>query len=138
MIGSNRWEVGRTKHQAIVLDWGSEELGMRIWRFGMMNADSYRYRCHWWTRSLRLLETSRITYWTLGHRSTGARRYNMSTFTHPANGTQVAESRGIHLVPYGRLQKYFTSVDLRSLFQDNVALKLSFGATFALTGFAGL
>ncbi|GAB7347734.1 hypothetical protein MBLNU459_g5286t1 [Dothideomycetes sp. NU459] len=53
-------------------------------------------------------------------------------------GVQVAESRGIHLVPYGRLQKYFTSVDLRSLLQDNVAFKLSFGATFALTGFAGL
>jgi hypothetical protein len=36
------------------------------------------------------------------------------------------------------LQRYFTSMDLRSAMQDNVAFKLAFGATFALTGFAQL
>jgi len=54
-------------------------------------------------------------------------------------GVQFAESQlGISLIPYGRLQRYFTSIDLRSAMQDNVAFKLAFGATFALTGFAQL
>jgi len=34
-----------------------------------------------------------------------------------------------------RLQRYFTSVDLRSAINDNVALKLSFGLMFALSAF---
>jgi hypothetical protein len=52
---------------------------------------------------------------------------------------QFAESQlGVSLIPYGRLQRYFTSMDLRSAMQDNVAFKLAFGATFALTGFAQL
>lgn len=51
---------------------------------------------------------------------------------------QALESRGIHIIPYGRLQQYFTSIDLRSAIQDNAAFKLSFGATFALVGFAQL
>lgn len=46
------------------------------------------------------------------------------------------ESRGIHIIPYNRLQQYFTAVDLRSAVMDNVAFKLSFGATFALAAFA--
>lgn len=50
-------------------------------------------------------------------------------------GVQALESRGIHIVPYKRLQSYFTSVDLRSAVQDNAAFKLSFGTTFALVGF---
>ncbi|KAH0347571.1 hypothetical protein KCU83_g6690, partial [Aureobasidium melanogenum] len=54
-------------------------------------------------------------------------------------GVQFAESQlGISLIPYGRMQRYFTSIDLRSAMQDNVAFKLAFGATFALTGFAQL
>ncbi|KAF2841487.1 hypothetical protein M501DRAFT_970023 [Patellaria atrata CBS 101060] len=53
-------------------------------------------------------------------------------------GVQALESRGIHLIPYGRLQRYFTSINLRSAIQDNVAFKLSFGATFALSAFAEL
>ncbi|KAI5208528.1 hypothetical protein E4T39_01364 [Aureobasidium subglaciale] len=54
-------------------------------------------------------------------------------------GVQFAESQlGVSLVPYGRMQRYFTSIDLRSAMQDNVAFKLAFGATFALTGFAQL
>ncbi|KAK8213191.1 hypothetical protein M8818_002489 [Zalaria obscura] len=44
-------------------------------------------------------------------------------------GVQALESRGIHLIPYGKLQQYFTSIDLRSAIQDNAAFKLSFGAT---------
>lgn len=52
---------------------------------------------------------------------------------------QFAESQlGISLIPYNRMQRYFTSIDLRSAMQDNVAFKLAFGATFALTGFAQL
>ena len=53
-------------------------------------------------------------------------------------GVQTAEYHGIHLIPYNRLQSYFKGIDLRSAVQDNVALKLSFGATFALAGFAQL
>lgn len=49
---------------------------------------------------------------------------------------QTLESKGIHLIPYSRMQQYFTNIDLRSAVQDNAALKLSFGATFALAGFA--
>jgi hypothetical protein len=52
---------------------------------------------------------------------------------------QFAESQlGVSLLPYGRLQRYFTNINLRSAMQDNVAFKLAFGATFALTGFAQL
>jgi len=51
-------------------------------------------------------------------------------------GLQTAEYHGIHLIPYNRMQSYFKGIDLRSAVQDNVALKLSFGATFALAGFA--
>ncbi|KAF2219767.1 hypothetical protein BDZ85DRAFT_40935 [Elsinoe ampelina] len=51
-------------------------------------------------------------------------------------GVQMLESRGIHIVPYKRIQGYVTNIDLRSLVQDNAAFKLSFGATFALIGFA--
>lgn len=50
-------------------------------------------------------------------------------------GVQVASSYGIHIIPYNRLQKYVTSIDLRSAVQDNVAFKLSFGTTFALAAF---
>jgi len=49
--------------------------------------------------------------------------------------SQALESRGIHIVPYSRMQRYVKSVDLRSAVQDNAAFKLSFGATFALVGF---
>jgi hypothetical protein len=48
---------------------------------------------------------------------------------------QWAQSYGIHIIPYNRLQKYFTSIDLRSAVQDNVAFKLSFGTTFAMAAF---
>jgi len=48
---------------------------------------------------------------------------------------QVLSSYGINVIPYGKLQKYVTSIDLRSAVQDNVAFKISFGTTFALAAF---
>jgi len=53
-------------------------------------------------------------------------------------GVQWASSYGISVIPYNRLQKYVTSIDLRSAVQDNVAFKLSFGTTFALAAFMQL
>ncbi|KAF8866007.1 hypothetical protein BDZ45DRAFT_640986 [Acephala macrosclerotiorum] len=50
--------------------------------------------------------------------------------------TQYASSHlGINIIPYNRLQRYITSIDLRSAVQDNVAFKLSFGTTFAMAAF---
>ncbi|KAJ4302933.1 hypothetical protein N0V90_001824 [Kalmusia sp. IMI 367209] len=49
---------------------------------------------------------------------------------------QFLENRGIHLIPYSFLQRRFKETNVRSLVQDNVAFKLSFGATFALAAFA--
>jgi len=46
-----------------------------------------------------------------------------------------AASYGINVIPYQRMQKYVTSIDLRSAVQDNVAFKISFGSTFALAAF---
>ncbi|RMY53176.1 hypothetical protein D0863_14031 [Hortaea werneckii] len=51
-------------------------------------------------------------------------------------GVQTAESYGIHVVPYKRMQNYFTNIDMRSAVQDNMAFKISFGALFALSAFA--
>ncbi|CAL3965655.1 hypothetical protein PZA11_002547 [Diplocarpon coronariae] len=50
-------------------------------------------------------------------------------------GVQYASNHGINIIPYGRLQKYVTSIDLRSALQDNVAFKVSFATTFALSAF---
>ena len=51
------------------------------------------------------------------------------------NRRQWASSYGINVIPYNKVQKYVENVDLRSAVQDNVAFKLSFGATFALAAF---
>ncbi|KAF2404141.1 hypothetical protein EJ06DRAFT_526245 [Trichodelitschia bisporula] len=51
-------------------------------------------------------------------------------------GVQFLESRGIHLVPWQRLQGYAKGINLRGVVQDNAAMKLSFGVTFALAAFA--
>lgn len=51
-------------------------------------------------------------------------------------GVQTAESYGIRLVPYKKLQGLVKGVDMRSAIQDNIAFKISFGAMFALSGFA--
>jgi len=48
---------------------------------------------------------------------------------------QMASRYGINVIPYNKLQKYVTSIDLRSAVQDNVAFKISFGTTFALAAF---
>ncbi|KAH9221872.1 hypothetical protein DL95DRAFT_327292 [Leptodontidium sp. 2 PMI_412] len=50
-------------------------------------------------------------------------------------GVQYASNHGVNIIPYNRLQKYVTSIDLRSAVQDNVAFKISFGTTFALAAF---
>lgn len=49
---------------------------------------------------------------------------------------QFLESRGIHIIPYNRIQKYAKNIDVRSALQDNVAFKLTFGVTFTLAAFA--
>lgn len=49
---------------------------------------------------------------------------------------QFIESRGIHIIPYSFLQRRLKSMNVRSLVQDNVAFKLSFGLTFAMAAFA--
>jgi len=50
-------------------------------------------------------------------------------------GVQYASSRGINILPYDRLQRYVNGVDLRSAVRDNMAFKISFGATFASAAF---
>lgn len=45
-------------------------------------------------------------------------------------------SHGYNVVPTSRIQRYVKGIDLRSAIEDNVAFKLSFGATFMLAAFA--
>lgn len=67
----------------------------------------------------------------------------LSTFSRPLAlilglmivGVQWAASHGIKLLPYDKLQRYVTSVNLRSALEDNIAFKLSFGMTFAMAAF---
>ncbi|KAI9874544.1 MAG: hypothetical protein M1830_009635 [Pleopsidium flavum] len=51
-------------------------------------------------------------------------------------GVQFAATRGYNIIPTTKLQHYVKSIDLRSAVEDNVAFKLSFGATFMLAAFA--
>jgi uncharacterized membrane protein (Fun14 family) len=51
-------------------------------------------------------------------------------------GVQWLASKGYHVIPTGRIQKYVKSVDVRSAVMDNVAFKIAFGTTFALAGWA--
>jgi hypothetical protein len=51
-------------------------------------------------------------------------------------GVVTAEYYGIRLIPYSMLQRYIKGIDFRGLLHDNVALKVSFGVMFALSGFA--
>jgi hypothetical protein len=60
----------------------------------------------------------------------------MKTKVQQTDTNQFIESRGIHVIPYGFLQRRLKSTNVRSLIQDNVAFKLAFGATFALAAFA--
>lgn len=48
---------------------------------------------------------------------------------------QWAASHGINVLPYSKLQRYVTNLDLKSAIQDNVAFKLSFGMTFTAATF---
>ncbi|KAF2128573.1 hypothetical protein P153DRAFT_367689 [Dothidotthia symphoricarpi CBS 119687] len=49
---------------------------------------------------------------------------------------QFIESKGIHIIPTSFLQNRFKSMNVRSMVQDNVAFKMSFGLTFMLAAFA--
>lgn len=49
---------------------------------------------------------------------------------------QLLERQGIRIVPYSYLQRRLKNTNVRALVMDNVAFKLSFGATFALAAFA--
>ncbi|KAI9689606.1 MAG: hypothetical protein M1822_010258 [Bathelium mastoideum] len=51
-------------------------------------------------------------------------------------GVQYGESRGWHIIPYSQLQRWFGGIDVRRAVRQDAALKLSFGVTFALAGFA--
>lgn len=51
-------------------------------------------------------------------------------------GVQYLASQGYNVIPTTRLQRYVKGIDLRSAIEDNVAFKLSFGATFALASMA--
>ncbi|KAI9791970.1 MAG: hypothetical protein M1816_003239 [Peltula sp. TS41687] len=53
-------------------------------------------------------------------------------------GVQYAASKGIHIVPYQRIQRYLKGVNVRSALEDNIAFKVAFGTTFALAAFAPL
>ncbi|TGO30964.1 hypothetical protein BPAE_0002g00550 [Botrytis paeoniae] len=50
-------------------------------------------------------------------------------------GIQWASSHGLDIVPTDRIQRYIKHVNLRSLMEDNVAFKVSFGTTFAMAAF---
>ena len=45
---------------------------------------------------------------------------------------QALESRGIHVVPYKAMEKWFRGIRVESLVKENVPFKLCFGTTFAL------
>jgi hypothetical protein len=49
---------------------------------------------------------------------------------------QYLHSKGFGVIPTARLQRYVTSIDLRSAIENDVAFKLSFGLTFMLAAFA--
>ena len=49
---------------------------------------------------------------------------------------QYLASQGYNVIPTTKLQRYVKGIDLRSAIEDNVAFKLSFGATFALASMA--
>ena len=51
---------------------------------------------------------------------------------------KYAASKGYNIIPTTKFQRYIKGIDLRSAIEDNVAFKLSFGATFMLASFAEL
>ncbi|CAG8971939.1 hypothetical protein HYALB_00003274 [Hymenoscyphus albidus] len=50
-------------------------------------------------------------------------------------GIQFAQTKGLNLIPTAKLQKYISSIDLRSAVQDNAAFKISFGTAFVMAAF---
>lgn len=51
---------------------------------------------------------------------------------------QYAASKGIHVVPYKRIQRYLKGVNVKRALEENIAFKVSFGLTFALAAFVPL
>lgn len=49
---------------------------------------------------------------------------------------QWMASHVYNIVPTSKIQRYVKGIDLRSAIEDNIAFKLSFGATFMLAAFA--
>lgn len=49
---------------------------------------------------------------------------------------QYAASYGYNVLPLSMLQRYVKGINLQSVVQENPALKLSFGLTFALASMA--
>ena len=45
---------------------------------------------------------------------------------------QALEQRGIHVIPYRRIQRWVRGVNIQSALRENVPFKLCFGTTFAL------
>ncbi|GME29058.1 uncharacterized protein LTHEOB_269 [Neofusicoccum parvum] len=75
--------------------------------------------------------------WSFSHdNARNTTRGKRKSGINPRIWRQFLESRGIHIVPYNRIQKYFKGIDVRSALQDNVAFKLSLGTTFTLAAFA--
>ncbi|TEY39864.1 hypothetical protein BOTCAL_0449g00010 [Botryotinia calthae] len=50
-------------------------------------------------------------------------------------GIQWASSHGLNIIPTDRIQRYIKHINLRSLMEENVAFKVSFGTTFAMAAF---
>jgi len=50
-------------------------------------------------------------------------------------GVQWVSSYDIDILPYAKLRRYVTSMDIQSAMHENVGFKLSFGTTFALAAF---
>jgi hypothetical protein len=94
-----------------------------------------------WVGSQHILEVFGADIGTFGCWSTGEfllgpeREEKEGRRDKGADERQWASSYGIHIIPYNRLQKYVTSIDLRSAVRENIAFKLSFGTTFALAAF---
>ncbi|KAF2231893.1 hypothetical protein EV356DRAFT_506287 [Viridothelium virens] len=50
-------------------------------------------------------------------------------------GVQFCESRGVHIIPYRRLERWVKGVDVRKVVRDQGALVGTFGISAALAGF---
>lgn len=64
------------------------------------------------------------------------RRHDAALAFFADNMQALQSSTGINMLPVNRLQRMFDGTSVRGMLQDDVALKLSFGITFLLAGFA--